>query len=112
MAAARGTRTESTAGRARDTARGNSGGRRPKTDENQDERALVGIKRAGADWILPAALSSRKEYEEFIAHVDAPLAADMGGFSESPLLTIDQLADLGYAYFEESQNPAYTMFLA
>jgi methylisocitrate lyase len=52
---------------------------------------------AGADWIFPEALADAKEFEQFAAAVDAPLVANMTEFGKSPLLTLDELADLGYA---------------
>jgi len=52
---------------------------------------------AGADWIFPEALADRREFELFAAAVDAPLLANMTEFGQSPLLTVDELADLGYA---------------
>ncbi len=52
---------------------------------------------AGADWIFPEALADRDEFEKFADEVDAPLVANMTEFGRSPLLTLDELADLGYA---------------
>jgi len=52
---------------------------------------------AGADWIFPEALADAKEFEQFAEAVDAPLVANMTEFGKSPLLTLDELADLGYA---------------
>ena len=52
---------------------------------------------AGADWIFPEALADRSEFEKFAAAIDAPLVANMTEFGKSPLLTLDELADLGYA---------------
>jgi methylisocitrate lyase len=52
---------------------------------------------AGADWIFPEALADRDEFERFADEVDAPLVANMTEFGRSPLLTLDELADLGYA---------------
>ncbi|HEV3418503.1 MAG TPA: methylisocitrate lyase [Pirellulales bacterium] len=52
---------------------------------------------AGADWIFPEALTERAEFEKFADEVDAPLVANMTEFGRSPLLTLDELADLGYA---------------
>jgi methylisocitrate lyase len=51
---------------------------------------------AGADWIFPEALASRDEFQAFAAAVDAPLVANMTEFGKSPLLTFDELAELGY----------------
>ena len=52
---------------------------------------------AGADWIFPEALASRAEFEQFAAAIDAPLVANMTEFGSSPLLQLDELAELGYA---------------
>jgi len=52
---------------------------------------------AGADWIFPEALTSRAEFEQFSEAIDAPLIANMTEFGKSPLLSLDELADLGYA---------------
>jgi len=52
---------------------------------------------AGADWIFPEALADRDEFERFAKEVDAPLLANMTEFGKSPLLTKDDLAELGYA---------------
>jgi len=52
---------------------------------------------AGADWIFPEALADRGEFERFAREVEAPLVANMTEFGKSPLLTLDELGDLGYA---------------
>ena len=52
---------------------------------------------AGADWIFPEALADRAEFERFADEVDAPLVANMTEFGKSPLLPLDELAELGYA---------------
>lgn len=52
---------------------------------------------AGADWIFPEALASRAEFEQFADAIDAPLIANMTEFGKSPLLSLAELADLGYA---------------
>jgi len=52
---------------------------------------------AGADWIFPEALADRGEFADFARAVDAPLVANMTEFGKSPLLTLDELADLGFA---------------
>lgn len=52
---------------------------------------------AGADWIFPEALKSEEEFARFAELVDAPLIANMTEFGQSPLLTVDQLGDMGYA---------------
>jgi methylisocitrate lyase len=52
---------------------------------------------AGADWIFPEALESREEFDRFSREVEAPLVANMTEFGKSPLLSLDELANLGYA---------------
>jgi methylisocitrate lyase len=52
---------------------------------------------AGADWIFPEALQSKQEFEQFSEAIDAPLVANMTEFGKSPLLTLDELAELGYS---------------
>ena len=52
---------------------------------------------AGADWIFPEALATRGDFERFAQAIDAPLVANMTEFGKSPLLALDELADLGYA---------------
>jgi methylisocitrate lyase len=52
---------------------------------------------AGADWIFPEALQSKDEFEQFSRAIDAPLVANMTEFGKSPLLTLEELAELGYS---------------
>ena len=52
---------------------------------------------AGADWIFPEALQSKDEFEQFSRAIEAPLVANMTEFGKSPLLTLEELADLGYS---------------
>ncbi|REK05974.1 MAG: methylisocitrate lyase [Planctomycetota bacterium] len=52
---------------------------------------------AGADWIFPEALADAGEFDQFASAVDAPLVANMTEFGKSPLLSLDELADMGYA---------------
>jgi methylisocitrate lyase len=52
---------------------------------------------AGADWIFPEALATREEFAAAGERIDAPLVANMTEFGKSPLLTIDELAEMGYA---------------
>ncbi len=52
---------------------------------------------AGADWIFPEALQSKAEFEQFALAIEAPLVANMTEFGKSPLLTLEELAELGYA---------------
>jgi methylisocitrate lyase len=54
---------------------------------------------AGADWLFPEAPRDREEFfrigREFASK--APLLANMTEFGVGPLLTVDELADLGFA---------------
>lgn len=52
---------------------------------------------SGADWIFPEALANEDEFARFAREVEAPLVANMTEFGKSPLLTLDELAELGYA---------------
>ncbi len=52
---------------------------------------------AGADWIFPEALQTKDEFAEFARATRAPLVANMTEFGKSPLLTLEELADRGYA---------------
>jgi methylisocitrate lyase len=52
---------------------------------------------AGADWIFPEALLTKDEFAQFAQAIDAPLVANMTEFGKSPLLTLEELAELGYA---------------
>ncbi|MEP6777982.1 MAG: methylisocitrate lyase [Chthoniobacterales bacterium] len=51
---------------------------------------------AGADAVFPEALQTREEFRDFAKAVDAPLLANMTEFGKSPLLSRDELAELGY----------------
>jgi len=51
---------------------------------------------AGADAIFPEALQNEQEFRDFAREVKAPLLANMTEFGKSPLLSLGQLADLGY----------------
>ena len=64
------------------------------------DRAINRAKRyldAGADWIFPEALKDREEFERFADEIEAPLLANMTEFGQSQLLTLEELADMGYA---------------
>lgn len=52
---------------------------------------------AGADVIFGEALETREEFAAFRKAVDAPLLANMTEFGRSPLLSRQELDDLGYA---------------
>jgi methylisocitrate lyase len=51
---------------------------------------------AGADAIFPEALQTREEFRDFAQAVDAPLLANMTEFGKSPLISVNELAELGY----------------
>jgi len=53
---------------------------------------------AGADWIFPEALESADEFSQFADAIDhAPLVANMTEFGKSPLVKMQDLADLDYS---------------
>ncbi len=74
-----------------------------RTDARAGEGPEAAIERArryldaGADWIFPEALVDRDEFAAFAAAVPAPLVANMTEFGKSQLLSLNELADLGYA---------------
>jgi methylisocitrate lyase len=51
---------------------------------------------AGADAIFPEALQNEQEFRDFAKHVKALLLANMTEFGKGPLLTVKQLAAMGY----------------
>jgi methylisocitrate lyase len=51
---------------------------------------------AGADAIFPEALQTAEEFRDFADEIDLPLLANMTEFGKSPLLSFEQLAQLGY----------------
>src|SRR2546423_5404070 len=51
---------------------------------------------AGADAIFPEALQTEQEFRDFAREVKAPLLANMTEFGKGPLLSLGQLAELGY----------------
>lgn len=64
------------------------------------EAAIERAKRyidAGAEWIFPEALETPEEFDQFARAIPVPLMANMTEFGKSPLLTLDELSDLGYA---------------
>lgn len=71
-----------------------------------DARAVEGFEQAvarakmylaaGADMIFPEALQSADEFERFARKVRGPLMANMTEFGRSPLLSADELAEMGY----------------
>ncbi|HUG93479.1 MAG TPA: methylisocitrate lyase [Planctomycetaceae bacterium] len=60
------------------------------------ERAAAYVD-AGADGIFPEALESREEFARFGEAIAAPLIANMTEFGRSPLLSVRELGELGYA---------------
>ena len=63
--------------------------------DNAIERAKLYLK-AGADGIFPEALESEEEFREFSGKVGGVLMANMTEFGKSPLLSVDELRNLGY----------------
>lgn len=51
---------------------------------------------AGADVIFPEALESAEEFLKFAEKVKAPLLANMTEFGKSPLLSAEELSEMGY----------------
>lgn len=51
---------------------------------------------AGADAIFPEALQSAEEFRDFAKAIDLPLLANMTEFGKSPLLSLEELSELGY----------------
>ncbi len=51
---------------------------------------------AGADAIFPEALHDAKEFREFAKAIQQPLLANMTEFGKSPLLSLNELSELGY----------------
>jgi methylisocitrate lyase len=73
-----------------------------RTDARAVENFAKAVERAqsylsaGADAIFPEALQNEQEFRDFAKEVKAPLLANMTEFGKSPLLSLGQLADLGY----------------
>jgi methylisocitrate lyase len=51
---------------------------------------------AGADAIFPEAMQDEAEFAAFREAIDVPLLANITEFGKTPLLSAQQLADLGY----------------
>ena len=51
---------------------------------------------AGADAIFPEALQNADEFRDFAKAIKRPLLANMTEFGKSPLLSLNELSDLGY----------------
>lgn len=61
-------------------------------------RRLHGYRDAGADWLFPEALASRDEFRHVgDAFEGTPLLANMTEFGVSPLVSIPDLAEFGFA---------------
>jgi len=63
-------------------------------------RRLHAYRDAGADWLFPEALATRDEFRtvgEAFAGTQTPLLANMTEFGVSPLISLPDLADLGFA---------------
>jgi methylisocitrate lyase len=73
-----------------------------RTDARAVENFAKAVERAqsyvtaGAEAIFPEALQTEQEFRDFAKEVNAPLLANMTEFGRSPLLSLGQLADLGY----------------
>ncbi|HEX8077153.1 MAG TPA: methylisocitrate lyase [Chthoniobacterales bacterium] len=73
-----------------------------RTDARAVESFAKAVERAqsylasGADAIFPEALQNEHEFRDFAKEVKAPLLANMTEFGKSPLLSLGQLAELGY----------------
>src|SRR5205085_1657955 len=73
-----------------------------RTDARAVESFAKAIERAqsylaaGADAIFPEALQNEQEFRDFAREVKAPLLANTTEFGKSPLLSLGQLAELGY----------------
>jgi methylisocitrate lyase len=73
-----------------------------RTDARASEGMDAAIDRAkayvdaGADAIFPEAMLDEGEFEAFRRAIDVPLLANITEFGKTPLLTMRQLADLGY----------------
>ena len=73
-----------------------------RTDSRAIEDFNGAVKRAkayveaGADAIFPEALQSPDEFRDFAKEVNVPLLANMTEFGKSPMLSFQELSDLGY----------------
>lgn len=63
--------------------------------EDAVERAKMYVD-AGADVIFPEAMRSPEEFETFVKAVPVPTLANMTEFGQSPILTVEELAQMGY----------------
>ena len=73
-----------------------------RTDARAIEDFAGAVKRArayvaaGADAIFPEALQTKEEFRDLAKEVEVPLLANMTEFGKSPLLSFDELRELGY----------------
>ena len=73
-----------------------------RTDARAVENFAKAVERAqsyvaaGAEAIFPEALQTEQEFRDFAKEVKAPLLANMTEFGKTPLLSLGQLAQLGY----------------
>jgi methylisocitrate lyase len=73
-----------------------------RTDARAIEDFKGAVKRAqayveaGADAIFPEALQTADEFRDFAKEVKVPLLANMTEFGKSPLLSLQELSELGY----------------
>jgi methylisocitrate lyase len=58
------------------------------------ERAVAYVE-AGADMLFPEAVCDLAQYEAFVKAVDVPVLANITEFGQTPLFTVQQLADAG-----------------
>src|SRR5699024_10486554 len=74
-----------------------------RTDAHAGEGLDNAIKRAklyveaGADGIFPEALKSNEDFQKFSEQINVPLLANMTEFGQTPYLTAEEFAKLGYA---------------
>lgn len=71
------------------------------TDLDDCLARLAAYRDAGADWLFPEGLTSRDEFarvgREFGGDEGTPLLANMTEFGTSPLISVDDLAEMGFA---------------
>ncbi len=71
------------------------------TDLDDCLSRLAAYRDAGADWLFPEALASRNEFarvgREFGGDGGMPLVANMTEFGTSPLMSVTDLAEMGFA---------------
>lgn len=88
-----------TACRHRDTVIIGRSDARGVTDLDDCLDRLRAYRDAGADWLFPEALASRDEFARVGRELgdDTPLVANMTEFGVSPLISVGDLADMGFA---------------